>query len=190
MSYYSSKGDRSMTQLFEAYQTIGEKKNPEVIEEALPALAMGAAKLAPRIVKGAKAIAPVAKTVAKQIGGAAVAGAAQGAQERAKNFVGGNKPNQEQEEVNRANQEGDPIRDEDAEEGYIGAYVDIADERGGGTGEIVGVVSNPADTYVIQTDDDELLHLHIDDIMVIANQSAEVDMEDQTLTTGRLPVAP
>ena len=75
-----------MTQLFEAYQTIGEKKNPEVIEEALPALAMGAAKLAPHIVKGAKAIAPVAKTVAKQIGGAAVAGAAQGAQERAKNF--------------------------------------------------------------------------------------------------------
>ena len=54
----------------------------------------------------------------------------------------------------------------------------------------IGVVSNPADTYVIQTDDDELLHLHIDDIMVIANQSAEVDMEDQTLTTGRLPVAP
>ena len=172
-----------MTQLFEAYQTIGEKKNPEVIEEALPALARGAVKLAPHIVKGAK-------TVAKQIGGAAVAGAAQGAQERAKNFVGGNKPNQEQEEVNRAIQEGDPIRDEDAEEGYIGAYVDIADERGGGTGEIVGIVSNPADTYVIQTDDDELLHLHIDDIMVIANQSAELDMEDETLTTGRLPVAP
>ncbi len=170
-----------MTQLFEAYQTIGEKKNPEVIEEALPALAMGAAKLAPHIVKGAKAIAPVAKTVAKQIGGAAVTGAAQGVQQRVQNKVAGQQAQQEQEEVNRAIQEGDPIRDENEES--IGAYIDIADDKGGGTGEIVGIVSNPANTYVIQTDDGEILHLHKDDIMVISNQSAEVDLD-----TGRIPV--
>ncbi len=207
MSYYRSKGDRVMTDLSEAYGQIVDKReilnertiasyeggtNREVIEELLPAaaaglrvaapvIARGAAKLAPKIVKGAKALMPGAKAAAKQIGGAAVTGAAQGVQQRVQNKVAGQQAQQEQEEVNRAAQEGDPIRDEN-EEG-IGSYIDIADDKGGGTGEIVGIVSNPADTYVIQTDDDEILHLHKDDIMVISNQSTEVDLD-----TGRIPV--
>ncbi len=207
MSYYRSKGDRVMTDLSEAYGQIVDKReilnertiasyeggtNREVIEELLPAaaaglrvaapvIARGAAKLAPKIVKGAKALMPGAKAAAKQIGGAAVTGAAQGVQQRVQNTVAGQQAQQEQEEVNRAAQEGDPIRDEN-EEG-IGSYIDIADDKGGGTGEIVGIVSNPADTYVIQTDDDEILHLHKDDIMVISNQSTEVDLD-----TGRIPV--
>jgi hypothetical protein len=207
MSYYRSKGDRVMTDLAEAYGQIVDKReilnertiasyeggtNREVIEELLPAaaaglrvaapvIARGAAKLAPKIVKGAKALMPGAKAAAKQIGGAAVTGAAQGVQQRVQNKVAGQQAQQEQEEVNRAAQEGDPIRDEN-EEG-IGSYIDIADDKGGGTGEIVGIVSNPADTYVIQTDDDEILHLHKDDIMVISNQSTEVDLD-----TGRIPV--
>jgi len=207
MSYYRSKGDRVMTDLSEAYGQIVDKReilnertiasyeggtNREVIEELLPAaaaglrvaapvIARGAAKLAPKIIKGAKALMPGAKAAAKQIGGAAVTGAAQGVQQRVQNTVAGQQAQQEQEEVNRAAQEGDPIRDEN-EEG-IGSYIDIADDKGGGTGEIVGIVSNPADTYVIQTDDDEILHLHKDDIMVISNQSTEVDLD-----TGRIPV--
>ncbi len=207
MSYYRSKGDRVMTDLSEAYGQIVDKReilnertiasyeggtNREVIEELLPAaaaglrvaapvIARGAAKLAPKIIKGAKALMPGAKAAAKQIGGAAVTGAAQGVQQRVQNKVAGQQAQQEQEEVNRAAQEGDPIRDEN-EEG-IGSYIDIADDKGTGTGEIVGIVSNPADTYVIQTDDDEILHLHKDDIMVISNQSTEVDLD-----TGRIPV--
>lgn len=182
MKYYKSKGDRAMSDLSEAYGQIVEEntitsydggKERQVVQElapliplavgaaraAAPVIARGAAKLAPKIVKGAKALMPGAKAAAKQIGGAAVAGAAQGVQQRVQNKVAGQQQQQQEQE----------------EEFGIGMYVDIEDRIGGGTGEIVGIVSNPPNTFVILTDDDETLHLKGEDISAIEKQYAEVD---------------
>jgi len=57
----------------------------------------------------------------------------------------------------------------------IGMYVDIDEEKGGGTGEITGIVSDPADTFVIETDDGEVLHLHYNDLTVIRDVTRPED---------------
>ncbi len=182
MKYFKSKGDRAMSDLSDAYGQIVEENTitsydggieRQVVQElaplvplavgaaraAAPVIARGAAKLAPKIVKGAKALMPGAKAAAKQIGGAAVAGAAQGVQQRVQNKVAGQQQQQQEQE----------------EEFGIGMYVDIEDRIGGGTGEIVGIVSNPPNTFVVLTDDDETLHLKGEDISAIEKQYAEVD---------------
>ena len=182
MKYFKSKGDRAMSDLSDAYGQIIEENTitsydggieRQVVQElaplvplavgaaraAAPVIARGAAKLAPKIVKGAKALMPGAKAAAKQIGGAAVTGAAQGVQQRVQNKVAGQQQQQQEQE----------------EEFGVGMYVDLEDKIGGGTGEIVGIVSNPPNTFVVQTDDDETLHVKGEDISAIEKQYAEVD---------------
>lgn len=188
MKYFKSKGDRAMSDLSDAYGQIIEENTitsydggieRQVVQElaplvplavgaaraAAPVIARGAAKLAPKIVKGAKALMPGAKAAAKQIGGAAVTGAAQGVQQRVQNKVAGQQQQQQEQE----------------EEFGIGMYVDLEDKIGGGTGEIVGIVSNPPNTFVVQTDDDETLHVKGEDISAIEKQYAEVDTTEGIL---------
>ena len=118
MKYFKSKGDRAMSDLSDAYGQIVEENTitsydggieRQVVQELAPIAAVApvairaAAKYAPKIagaaVKGAKSLMPGAKAAAKQIGGAAVAGAAQGVQQRVQNKVAGQpQPQQEQEE--------------------------------------------------------------------------------------------
>ena len=66
----------------------------------------------------------------------------------------------------------------------IGTYVDIDESKGGGTGEITGIVSDPADTFVIETDDGEVLHLHYNDLTVIRDVTRPED-EPGAWTAGR-----
>jgi hypothetical protein len=178
MKYFKSKGDRAMSDLSDAYGQIVEENTitsydggieRQVVQELAPIAAVApvairaAAKYAPKIagaaVKGAKSLMPGAKAAAKQVGKAAVAGAAQGVQQRVQNKVAGQQQQQQEQE----------------EEFGIGMYVDIEDRIGGGTGEIVGIVSNPPNTFVVQTDDDETLHVKGEDISAIERQYAEVD---------------
>jgi hypothetical protein len=201
--YYKSKADRAMTQLSEAYGQIVDDQEllnertiatyeggteREVIEEILPALAVGAArvapiiargaaKLAPKIVKGAKALMPGAKAAAKQVGKAAVAGAAQGVQQRVQGAVAGQpQPQQEQEE-----------------EFSVGTLVDLNRLPGGGaTGEIIDISTVKPGHYWVETDSDsENILVHADDISVIDDQAVEVDFsrpEDEpgSHTAGRV----
>ena len=172
MKYFKSKGDRAMSDLSDAYGQIVEENTitsydggieRQVVQElapiaaAAPAAIRAAAKYAPKIagaaVRGAKALMPAAK----QVGKAAVAGAAQGVQQRVQNKIAGQQQQEQEEEFG------------------IGMYVDIEDRIGGGTGEIVGIVSNPPNTFVVQTDDDETLHVKSEDISAIEKQYAEVD---------------
>ena len=166
--YYKSKADRAMTQLSEAYGQIVQERQiisertissyrggteREVIEEIVPLiagaarvapiLARGAAKLAPKIVKGAKALMPGAKAAAKQVGKAAVAGAAQGVQQRVQGAVAGQpQPQQEQEEA-------------DVRTFVVGTPVDIDEKAGGGTGWVVGVLSDPVNHVTVKSEDDD-----------------------------------
>lgn len=180
--YYKSKGDRAMTDLSEAYgQIVTERRiasyeggtQREVVQEIAPLFIGGArvaAKLAPKIVKGAKALMPGAKAAAKQIGGAAVAGAAQGVQQRVQNKVAGQpQPQQEQEE-----------------EFNVGVIVDIDERLGGGTGEIIGILSTPEEHFTVQTEEDEILQVHQDDLTLI--QNVNVEDEPGTWTAGRVGV--
>ena len=172
MKYFKSKGDRAMSDLSDAYGQIVEENTitsydggteRQVVQElapiaaAAPVAIRAAAKYAPKIagaaVRGAKALMPAAK----QVGKAAVAGAAQGVQQRVQNKIAGQQQQEQEEEID------------------IGMYVDIEDRIGGGTGEIVGIVSNPPNTFVVQTDDDETLHVKSEDISAIEKQYAEVD---------------
>ena len=176
-----------MTDLSEAYgQIVGEQEiisertiasyeggtQREVIQELVPALAVGAArvapivargaaKLAPKIVKGAKALMPGAKAAAKQVGKAAVAGAAQGVQQRVQGAVAGQpQPQQEQEE-----------------EFSVGTLVDLDHLPGGGTGEIIDISTAKPDHYWVETDSDNLnILVHADDIRVIDDQAIQVDL--------------
>ena len=203
--YYKSKADRAMTQLSEAYGQIVDDQEllnertiatyeggteREVIEEILPALAVGAArvapiiargaaKLAPKIVKGAKALMPGAKAAAKQVGKAAVAGAAQGVQQRVQGAVAGQpQPQQEQEE-----------------EFSVGTTVDIDRAvAGGGTGIIVGYVSDetgPNGYFTVDTEEDtEPIQIHSKYLTVTPmgeTETEEINVEDEPgmWTAGR-----
>ena len=138
-----------MTQLSEAYgQIVGER---EIVSERTIATYEGGTKRVVQEILGALA-------------GAAALGAAGAVGGKAIDAVTG------PEEVTIAGNE-----DQESEGISIGMYVDIDEEKGGGTGEITGIVSDPADTFVIETDDGEVLHLHYNDLTVIRDVTRPED---------------
>jgi hypothetical protein len=160
MNYYKSKADRSMTQLSEAYgQIVGER---EIVSERTIASYEGGTKRVVQEILGALA-------------GAAALGAAGAVGGKAIDAVTG------PEEVTVVGNE-----DQEQEDAIsIGMYVDIDESKGGGTGEITGIVSDPADTFVIETDDGEVLHLHYNDLTVIRDVTRPEDRPG-THTAGRV----
>jgi hypothetical protein len=150
MNYYKSKGDRAMTQLSEVYgQIVGER---EIISERTISTYEGGTER------------PVVQEILGALAGAAALGAAGAVGGKAIDAVTG------PEEVTVVGNE-----DQESEGISIGMYVDIDEEKGGGTGEITGIVADPADTFVIETDDGEVLHLHYNDLTVIRDVTRPED---------------
>jgi hypothetical protein len=150
MNYYKSKADRSMTQLSEVYgQIVGEQ---EIISERTISTYKGGTER------------PVVQEILGALAGAAALGAAGAVGGKAIDAVTG------PEEVTVVGNE-----DQESEGISIGMYVDIDEEKGGGTGEITGIVADPADTFVIETDDGEVLHLHYNDLTVIRDVTRPED---------------
>jgi hypothetical protein len=140
-----------MTQLSEAYgQIVGEQ---EIISERTISTYEGGTER------------PVVQEILGALAGAAALGAAGAVGGKAIDAVTG------PEEVTVVGNE-----DQEQEDAIsIGTYVDIDESKGGGTGEITGIVSDPADTFVIETDDGEVLHLHYNDLTVIRDVTRPED---------------
>ena len=153
---FKSHGDRSMTEIYEAYALINKEEiKGDLIEEALPAF-LGAAgrAAAPVIKKVGAAVAPAAK----KAGSAALK---TGAYEAGKAID--KKYGTSITDVGQENYEDRPAAIE------VGAEVDISEDRCGGTGTVVEVLDSrqaQQGVYVVNTDEG-LLPLFFTDIMQI-----------------------
>jgi len=159
MNYYKSKGDKSMTQLSEAYgQIVGERK---IVSERTIATYEGGTER------------PVVQEILGALAGAATLGAAGAVGGKVVDAVTGPKEvtvvgNEDQESEGQ----GGPAQDFE-----VGSFVEIDESQGGGSGEIVDISTTEPEMYWIETDDDSTyVKVHRD----FLTRTETINVEDET----------